>query len=581
MPQYSLLGGLGLDDPSYMPGVSNTPTGPFIHPITGQLIDAQGNPYTGERPLQTPPILPGKAYQPDIVPESPTPPQIEERFNQYAKPDYSPGKIAQLVLTSPLRFLSGLDQELKGALGIPTIQDTADYGRMHYGGETEPSGPFDRLIGAMTGSSRDQERATLQTSHDVLRQMALRKQAIDTNAKLQKLFSGAYDLYGKPTTIEKGERELQKERIFGLPTAALDYGTKSLNYDILQKLGMKKAIQDYNLGSQNLDIGEQTLGLNDLERRIKSIKLRADLGDEQAKQLYDYLLNHPNPEIKNAVRAFTGATAKLLENEPLTPGEADLVREGVQKGITAQSGSLANLNTAANPRNPVTGRLQSEETAAAEKTKDDEIKRQFDELKFQLEKLGKTQEEQRAGYDDIATEFDKVIPPESAATGQKNAPFRDLLHGIAPKMADPSLATQRTALLARKGEVLALYQKGSLTKEQATLLANNPTLKIEDLLPGYSAAMGEVRAGPTPTPRPTESMDAVIPEDTRPTPRATPDLLRQPSEETRQREADTKEAWTQRYNAEWARREGRDAPQTGARYEAGKKAYLKKFAGIE
>jgi hypothetical protein len=103
-------------------------------------------------------------------------PQAQQYFEQARKPpEWGPGRIAQTILGAPFNLLSGIDQELKGGLGIPTLGDSAAQARAIYATPKSESRAFgqgvadepdfgDRFLGALTGSSRRDVNAAMAAS---------------------------------------------------------------------------------------------------------------------------------------------------------------------------------------------------------------------------------------------------------------------------------------------------------------------------------------------------------------------------------------------------------------------------------
>src|SRR5262245_14709015 len=167
-------------------------------PITGDPIDpTTGLPYQGPPP----PMQPGdqieyEGLDKDLFPKIDvepkiTPDQARQRFESDTRPDYSVGNIIGKVLTSPIRAISGLEQEFKGMLGLPTIEDyAADY-RNQLGIDDGQVDIGDRMWGSLTGSSRDEERAGLMLRRRILENAYQRKQGLGEIKTRQEIFGNA------------------------------------------------------------------------------------------------------------------------------------------------------------------------------------------------------------------------------------------------------------------------------------------------------------------------------------------------------------------------------------------------------
>ena len=174
-------------------------------PLNKRLVDEFGRPDPGSMDYSI--YHPADPTQPDPLAPDPIPPRMgraeaQGLFENYTKPEpWDAKRIIGTILgvpLLPLKALSGIDQAIKGAAGIPTLEDTAAAGRAAYGGQPyEEPNAVDRFIGQITGSARDEEQATARISALIAQRALQRKQGIANNLSLQNLESGSYDLRRK------------------------------------------------------------------------------------------------------------------------------------------------------------------------------------------------------------------------------------------------------------------------------------------------------------------------------------------------------------------------------------------------
>src|SRR5262252_8281797 len=226
---------------------------PMMDPITGEWVDERGHPLTGSiKPDPNDPIT----YYHRGLEDPYKPVDIDPRYD-YSRaksdyealtqePDWTAGRIAQTIVGAPIRGVAGLLEELKGALGIPTIEDYAASNRHYYGTDpdTEPS-IGDRFMGMLTGSSRREELAGLQLQQNLLRNQQRRKEEFATNKNIQSLLTGGFGL---------AEKRAQAPYLGS--NAMLENLSKKLGIDV-QNLGMQNTRQEMQLRSLSIAEAER------------------------------------------------------------------------------------------------------------------------------------------------------------------------------------------------------------------------------------------------------------------------------------------------------------------------------------
>lgn len=225
--------GVWIDDSTGIPDVMmpagmNTPSTPGYHPrpaAVPQGITPQQAPQPQMMGMPTPIGIQPQAAPPPVEATDPqiafpsitkqlTQPEVAQGFNALSKPPpWTAGRIAQTALTAPIKGLAGILAELHGALGIPTVEDSAARARALYGNPhksesrafgvdvSEEPAFGDRFMGVFDGSSRREETAGMVMRQAVGQNNLARKNDI-------KQYKDVQDIYKE--SIET-RRALQKE----------------------------------------------------------------------------------------------------------------------------------------------------------------------------------------------------------------------------------------------------------------------------------------------------------------------------------------------------------------------------------
>ena len=288
--------------------------------VNRRMVDASGRPAVpgSEDEIN---FAPWRAadddYASDPIPERLTRPEAMADYAEYTKPEpWDAGRIIDTILgvpLLPLKVLSGLDQAVKGGLGIHTLADDAAQAEAFFGGkEYDRPDAIDRFIGQVTGDPRRQVEAAARIQQLAKDAAARRKTSLLEERLKQQLVKGSLDIgietagmpYAGPNAINEAELK------------AAQAGQATFNLQQSRQWDPRRNAATVGQAEHNLAIGEEfdrpgkisAATAAELANRLARLRLEKEEGEQRAVE-----------ELRNALQGGQRAPGSY---SLLDPGQA-------------------------------------------------------------------------------------------------------------------------------------------------------------------------------------------------------------------------------------------------------------------